>query len=730
MDLTARDDAESTPHGLRPGKVLGGRFRILRFIGAGGMGEVYEADDQELGGTVALKTIRADRLEGGAKFIDRFLQEAKLARQVTHPNICRIFDVGREGQRVFLTMEFIAGETLANLLRSGDRMPIETALALARQIAAGLDALHGRGIVHRDFKTSNILISETAGSGPRAVITDFGLAKPQEETVTLDRGNSVIVGTPDFMAPEQLMGKPVTAASDIYAFGLVLYQMFSGHGAFPGGRILENAVQRFASAPRPPSCHAPDLPRAWDTAILKCLEREPSDRPATASEAVALAMGEIATPRRRRPPKLWFAVAAAVLLLVCAVYLALPAHTPKTATSTAPAVGAHNTYLQAQDSLDHYYRPHGVDDAIRLFEATIHQDPGFALAYAGLARANFQQYSQMRDPKYVEPARANADKALSLDAKLASVHVTLGRLYTETGQHDLAAQEIDEALHLDPRDSEAYYALAALYDLQGRTDEVVPNCQKAIDLAPEDWRLYDYLADFYLRSGKPDKALEYNLKAVNLTPDNPRAVNNLGRIYRRLGRFDEARSAFEKAIQIEPSYSRYANLGVLLEDTGKTEAAATAYRKALELKPDSYVVLGNFGLVLLALPGKEAEAKDAFERAITAAEDLRKSRRDDPELLSILGRNYAIVGQADKSVPLLRQAATLGPDDPQVLLRVAIGFEFLHDRRQALEWLSRAMAHGLSPSAVVRENSLAALRRDPSFSQLVARYQSKPQNGR
>jgi serine/threonine-protein kinase len=729
MDRTPRADAESPARGLRPGEVLDGRFRILRFIGAGGMGEVYEAEDLELGGAVALKTIRTDRLDGGAKFIDRFLQEAKLARQVTHPNICRIFDVGRDGERLFLTMEFIAGETLVNVLRSGDRMALETALAVARQMAAGLDALHRQGIVHRDFKTSNVIISEVARGGLRAVITDFGLAKPQEETVTLDGGHPLIAGTPDFMAPEQLMGKPVTASADIYAFGLVLYQMASGRGAFPGGRVLENAVQRLASAPVPPSRYAPELPRTWDAAILKCLEREPSDRPATASDALAIAVGESSTPRRRYP-KLWFVVAAAVLLLVGAAYLTPSSHTPKSAALTAPAGGAHNTYRQAQDALDHYYRPHGVEDAIRLFEATIRTDPGFALAYAGLARANFLQYWQMRDPKYVEPARANAEKALSIDAKLASVHVTLGRLYTETGQRDLAAQEIDEALRLDPRDAQAYHALATLYDVQGRTEDVVPNYQKAIDLAPEDWRLYDNLADFYLRKGKLDQALEYNLKAVHLTPDNPRTVNNLGRIYRQLGRFEEARSAFEKAIQIEPSYSRYANLGVLLDDTGKTEEAAAAYRKALELKPDSYVVWGNLGLVLLALPGKQTEAKGAFEKGIAAAEELRKTRRDDPELLSILGRNYAIVGQADKSIPLLRQSAALRPDDPQVLLRAAVAFEFLHDRRQALEWLSRALEHGLSPSAVARVNSLGALRRDPSFSQLVSRYESKSQNGR
>ncbi len=165
-----------------------------------------------------------------------------------------------------------------------------------------------------------------------------------------------------------------------------------------------------------------------------------------------------------------------------------PRHLPTrpAAPVAAPADRAHETYRQAQDALDRYYLPHAVDNAIRLFQATVNQDPRFALAYAGLARANFYLYWQMRDARYIAPARDNAEQALLLDATLASVHVTLGRLYTGTGENDLAAQELNQALRLSPRDAEAYYALAALYNAQGRTADVVPTYQKAMDLAPQD----------------------------------------------------------------------------------------------------------------------------------------------------------------------------------------------------------------------------------------------------
>ncbi len=282
------------------GELLGGRFRIVRLIGAGGMGEVYEAADQELGVAIALKTIRYDRLGGSEETLDRFRQEAKRARQVTHPNVCRIFDVGRDGDRLYLTMELIHGETLAGVLRRAGRLPVEAVLPLARQMAAGLDALHAQGLVHRDFKPANVLIAQARGD-ERAVITDFGLTKGQEETMTMVApGVPRLAGTPDYMAPEQLMGKPLTSATDVYALGLVLYEMVTGKRPYPGGGLLENAAQRLAQPPDPPSRHGSQVPRHWDKVILRCLERDPAARPASAGAVAAALAGEEKTGGPRR----------------------------------------------------------------------------------------------------------------------------------------------------------------------------------------------------------------------------------------------------------------------------------------------------------------------------------------------------------------------------------------------------------------------------------------------
>lgn len=225
---TVHAPVDRSRRSLQPGDVLQGRFRIRRFVGQGGMGEVYEAEDQELGGRVALKAIRPHHV-GDPEFLGRFRREVQLARQVTHPNVCRVFDVGyhRDGanERAFLTMEFLDGETLSEHVRRRGPLEIEAALPLVRQMIEGLGALHEKGIIHRDFKPGNVMVvASVSGQSPRAVISDFGLARVLIDSgVSADLSRSgLVIGTPDYMAPEQLLGRAVTPASDIYSLGLVM----------------------------------------------------------------------------------------------------------------------------------------------------------------------------------------------------------------------------------------------------------------------------------------------------------------------------------------------------------------------------------------------------------------------------------------------------------------------------------------------------------------------------
>ena len=280
-----------------PGTVLAARYRIVGLLGQGGMGEVYRADDLKLGQAVALKFL-PDELANDGAAMARFHKEVSLARQVSHPNVCRVFDVGEVEAQPFLSMEFIDGEDLAFLLRRIGRLPPDKSLEISRQLCAGLAAIHDSGVLHRDLKPANVMID---GRG-RARITDFGVAALAVEM----RGGDAATGTPAYMAPEQWSRGETTVRSDVYSLGLVLYEMFTGRRAFPDPASVE-ARQQSGTRPPSPAGLVPDVDPETAGIILRCLEKEPGRRPASALMvaaglpggdplAAALAAGETPSP--------------------------------------------------------------------------------------------------------------------------------------------------------------------------------------------------------------------------------------------------------------------------------------------------------------------------------------------------------------------------------------------------------------------------------------------------
>jgi hypothetical protein len=289
--------SSSGSHGrFEPGTVLGDRYRIIARLGQGGMGEVYRADDLKLGQPVALKFL-PPTLERDAVRLAQFHNEVRLARQVSHKNVCRMYDVGEADGLPFLTMEYVDGEDLSSLIRRIGRLPEDKALDLARQLCAGLAAAHERGVLHRDLKPANVMID---GQG-QVRVTDFGLAAIAGEV------DQVRVGTPAYMAPEQLAGKEVSVQSDLYALGLVLYELFTGRRAYTAQNIAELVRQHEESQITPPTSLVRDLDPAIERAILRCVDPNPRSRPRSALAvaaalpggdplAAALAAGETPSP--------------------------------------------------------------------------------------------------------------------------------------------------------------------------------------------------------------------------------------------------------------------------------------------------------------------------------------------------------------------------------------------------------------------------------------------------
>ena len=266
-------------HGrFEPGTLLGGRYRIIGRLGRGGMGEVYRADDLKLGQPVALKFLPPDVDRDPAR-LTQLHTEVRMARQVSHPNVCRVYDIDEVDGHTFLSMEYVDGEDLGSLLRRIGRFPEDRGLEIARQICAGLGAAHERGVVHRDLKPANVMVDATG----HVRITDFGLAGLS--------GESIRAGTPAYMAPEQLAGSEVTARSDIYALGLVLYELFTGKRALEGSNLAELIHKREQEGIVPPSAVVRDLDPEIDRAVMRCLRPSPADRPGSAFAVATLLRG-------------------------------------------------------------------------------------------------------------------------------------------------------------------------------------------------------------------------------------------------------------------------------------------------------------------------------------------------------------------------------------------------------------------------------------------------------
>ena len=545
-------DQENEPPRLTAGDVLAGRYRIVRFLQTGGMGEVYEAEDLRGGGAVALKTIRARRMRDPAT-VARFKREVSLAKQVTHPNVCRIYDLhvhaGDHEEFLFLTMELLAGETLADHLERVGPFSETEALPLIEDMAAALQAAHARNVIHRDFKSRNVMLVATGDAQRpwKAVVTDFGLARlagPDSNATTLTEPG-LVFGTPDYMSPEQLEGASATKASDLYALAVVVFEMVTGERP---ERVRGSIM---ASSLAPLEVRAP----SWVPALRQCLEANPAERFGSALEFAEALRGS----RKRRPAPRWVAVA-----VLAAMALAGSAAFP-------------------------WWRA----------------GPNASRLRPSIALMGFQNAS---------PAGPEGDLSPAIEQGLRTA-IRYGGEIRVIGGETIAALKRDLSLNNQPefsaatlrrilRYAAAQYVLCGSYNVEPGgelqlsitvQDTASGNTVVSIDQTGSQRALGDlaYTAGVRLRkelrvSGAVD------LAAVQASlPSNPGALRDYtdGLREMQLFHFTEALRFFERAIQSDPGFapSHRALADVFSElEYGEQakEEAETAYRLAVSLSPD------------------------------------------------------------------------------------------------------------------------------------------------
>lgn len=401
---------------LQAGQLLCDRFELLRLAGEGGMGQVWAALDRRLGETVAIKTIQRG-LAGETAGLARLQRELQLARRIGHPNVCRVYELFEDPAtaRVFLTMQLLEGETLAARLRREGRLVPAEALRLFREIAAGLAEAHAAGVVHRDLKPSNVMLTPDCSGQERAVVMDFGLARAHQPSAAGELSATqpgLVMGTFDYMAPEQMRGEPASPAADVYALGLLLFEMLDGQPPFHGRNTMDTWMRRIREGP--PALAAgqriPGLDPRVDAVIARCLEYEPAARFASPLDAVAALEGRrarlaIALPRRWQ---IWTAAAAA---LAAALFWLAPRW---------PRAGVPEDVRRAYEDAQRDLSEGAATRAAAELRRTIQRAPGFAAAHAALAETQleldqaFQARESIQRAAYLAPDRSRLPEAEAL----------------------------------------------------------------------------------------------------------------------------------------------------------------------------------------------------------------------------------------------------------------------------------------------------------------------------
>ncbi|HKD16869.1 MAG TPA: tetratricopeptide repeat protein [Thermoanaerobaculia bacterium] len=613
-----RSAASRAPR-LADGTLLADRFRIVRFIARGGMGEVYEAEDRVLGVPVALKTIRPDTAVD-ERSMERFLREVHLSRSVTHPNVCRIFDVFHHEDVTFLTMELLAGETLADrLARTGKMTPAE-ALPLVEPMAAALGAAHDAGVIHRDFKSGNVMLvpDDRRPGGVRVVVTDFGLARRSggggASAAPLTKTEAVL-GTPDYMAPEQIEGKDLTPAADIYALGIVLYEMVTGVPPFQGDTPLSVALKKLKEPAPSPRRDAPNLPASWERTILRCLERQPSERFGSTEEIVRALRGESVSrgpAERRRHRTLAVAIAAVVLAAAAAAYLASRSRSaPRASAPTASAARRARRAIAVLGFKNLAGRPEAAWVSTALAEMLTTE-----LAAGETLRAiPSEDVARMRIDLSLPEADTLGRETLLKIREISGADLVLLGSYLDTGSDPAGALRLDLRL----QDVSA-----------GETIAVVSEKGTVADLDGLATR-----AGARLR-GKLGLAAVSSTEAAAVKaslPSNPEAARLYAEGLAKLGVFedDAARSLLEKAVAADPKHA--------LAHSALAEAWS------------------GLGWDAKAL----AEAKVAFDLSGDLARETR---------LGIEGRYRAMANQWERAVEIYKSVFTFFPDDLDAGLRL------------------------------------------------------------
>jgi tetratricopeptide (TPR) repeat protein/predicted Ser/Thr protein kinase len=718
---------------------FGPRYKVERLLGQGGMGAVYLAYDQDLGRSVALKLVKPE-LMVHPEAMARFRQELLLASKISHRNILRIHDLGDAAGMKFISMAFVDGEDLHHLLMREGKLPLERMLHITRQLCAALDAAHFEGVVHRDLKPQNIML----GANDHVYVSDFGLAKSLGAVSSMTQSGEML-GTPRYMAPEQVEAKNVDARTDIYALGLIFYEMVTGDVPFTAETTLQLMYKRAHEIPLAPNTVVPDLPDWLNNVIMKCLERDPANRYQSTHEILAdieaqrkpelaPAMQTVHTvyPQvavSHASSRTWLGIAASGIVLIAGL-VAVPqirhaifgARTATSAQTNLKTVAVLPLRIDGDEKALGYVG-NGIVEALtaKLTQVKgVSVPSGTAVEKLGKIESAIDAGKALGANYVVDGSLQGAGNNLRILITLTDVKtgkevlppkefsgvtgdlLTLeDNIYSEAIkalQVSLTADEMAKASAHPTERIDAYQSyLRGRNALRGKPGAdivkgAITDFDNAIKSDPLFALAYTGIADGSLRMYRDTKDPQWAQKAVSaaehagqLAQDVPEVHFALGSVYAATGKTNEAVAELQNAVKLAPNSDEgYRRLGDALRLNKNPKEAFAAYSKAIEINPYywyNYLIRGN----AYFLDGKKDDEALADYKKVT------ELAPKNAKAYSNIGGVYLRQGKWTDAIPPLKQATDLDPKWMQAWTNLGSAYFYMKRYDEAAKYYQRSV---------------------------------------
>jgi serine/threonine protein kinase len=709
VEVSHTKTLETPTKELTTGSIFGGRYQIIEELGKGGMGRVYKVLDTEINSKIALKLIKPE-VAADKKTIERFRNELKIARDISHKNVCRMYDLGREKDSYFITMEYVSGQDLKGLIRQTGQLTVGKALSIAKQICEGLSEAHSLGVMHRDLKPNNIMIDE----GGNAKIMDFGIARTVKgQNIT---GFGVAIGTPKYMSPEQVEGKDVDLRADIYSLGIILYEMLTDRVPFEGDTALTVGVKQRIEIPKDPKEFNPRIPDDLSRLILKCLEKERENRYQSTDEVRSdldkieqgLPTTDRVVPKKKTlttkeitvqfslkkifiPAFVVIAIAVTGLIIWSPWVQKAPAPISSDKPSLAVVYFENNTGDENMDKWSDGFAELIIHD---LSQSRLLHVIGGDRLYTVLKKLNLeeaQRYSSEDLKKVAEQAgvqnilSGRLDKAgqtLRISTRLQNINTgeLLGTRKIDCQSEEGFFTAVDELtpkiktdLNLNSKDIASdfdegvgkitteyleayrYYSEGRTHHLRGESKLSISFMEKAISFDPEFAMAYRSLAASYASIGQTSRGDECIQKAFELSDKTSETERLLiqGDYYRFNHNYEKAIEAYKKLRELKPDSLAWSNLGYVFDALGEWDKAIEVFETSRKLGNTYFGVYGSLGWLY--------HAKGMYEKAREVYEDYINNIRDDYIIHLYMVSHYAHEGKYDLALQEAEKSLALNP---------------------------------------------------------------------